>query len=1726
MRKLGTVFGRVGALAISIATVVGCGDNGVVPIDAMPEVDAPDAPMPDPAQLSISPLTSDFGSHVEGTTSPAMSFTVTNTGGSASGSISAQIMGAGSANFSIESNTCTTLDVNATCTVQVSFAPASPGAKTANLVVSGTPGGSVSSSLDGFGIRVGDILLSPGSHAFGNVVVNQTSATAATFTVTNTGGTATGTLTTSIIGADAVDFEVETDTCNATTLAGSGTCSVTVSFTPTSAGAKSASLQVQGTPGGSTTSALTGNGLANARLSINPAIQNFGTVVTGQSSGNQVFTITNIGGVVSGTVNPTLTGTDAGNFTIASGNCAGPLNPNESCNVILQFRPTAPVGAKAAQLAVSATPGGTVNASLLGTAQNEGEISITPGAVTYLPTTVGGTSASQIYTVTNVGGATTGALATALGGNDPAHFQIVNGSNSCQGTSLAAGGICTIAIVFAPTSGGPKSANITVTGTPGGSAVAGLNGDGVPPAVLSINPGSRDFGSVGTGTVTGYQTFTVTNTGGQATGVLDAELNGPQAGQFQWVNGCDNVSLAVGANCIIQVRFAPSINGQAEGVVNVTATPGGSVAAGVFGQGVNPAALVIDPTTPSPISMNSTDTGGQNGNGPGGVTLLGEFTTRTYRLINNGTEPTGVISFTEAGAHTGDYSITHNCPLAAGLPSGMSCTVTITFAPTARGARTASIVAEAVPGGSVSMAVSGNALPRLELIPGPQNPHNFGGHVVNTNAPPSVTVTVRNNTRDAEQLVITSTPTFESTANNGPSPYQFNGGSCFAVAPAAIVLDSDDDCSVNVQFEPDTVGSHPGSVTFAINGGGANNTATQSFTGSGVDSLFFQPGQTTDFGDVAVGRASTSLSFTVTNPPGSPATGPIGTSISSNRFQIIGDGCAGVSLNANASCTIQVRFLPTALGVATADLTISANPGGTTFLPISGTGVSQSTLSFSAAALNFADTYSGESNFVTLAVSNPSNSESAGPLSYALTGADMALYAINPTPAVAGDCNPGRVLLKGESCNLRVRFSPTGTTFGDRSNVTLTVSASPGTPVAGAVFQVNANALSTLSVSNPAATHNFGTLNQGETATQVFTVRNNSAHSVTVTGVLIDPNVADTTVTNNGCTTALTPGNTCPVTVQFSSNTAGVYPRTLRASSVDGIAERGTTATVRTSPVLVWSPSSHDYGSVLAGSPGGTQVYTLTNSGQAQSAALSVAIVDTANFTLTNTGAGSCSTFAAGLPGGASCTVSVQFTPAAGGASTDWSTQLMGMAGATTALATLTGRELAPTSLVLTPVFADLGSDQVGGAATTAVGFTLQNTANVTQNFTIEFTDNQFSQVGGSCTNTLGPNLSCTIQVAFNATSAGIKTAQLRVRAGGVFAVTDPYASLVAEGLDPANVTCVQTTVFPATTALTTQSTSTYTCTNSGDVNSGAIVIGTMTGADPTMFAATGCNAPIGPNLSCTLTVTFTPANVGNKFASFTVSATPGMAVNTINVTAFAVTNATIGISPTAQQTVAARAIGAIDGTAGTLYQVTNGGGVPSGVVTITSSDPSFVLENGPGNSCDVTTPFSTLAAGETCFFVVKFNPVGGTPGQRTATITAAAPAASGGSVSGSITGEATSALTVGGGNPAFGNVPAGGSSAVRTFTFTNNAATATGLLSTAFDGVAEIDFSIVSDDCAGKVLTAFGTPTDSCDIEVQFVPRAGTGGQNNPRRATIEVSGTPGNSALVELSGTATLPL
>jgi hypothetical protein len=97
-----------------------------------------------------------------------------------------------------------------------------------------------------------------------------------------------------------------------------------------------------------------------AAISISPASQDFGIPQIGGET--RTFTVTNIGGSLSGVPVPALTQSGS-DFSTAANGCTSLLSAGESCPVDVQVG-TSGAGQVSATLTVTAIPGGTASASM------------------------------------------------------------------------------------------------------------------------------------------------------------------------------------------------------------------------------------------------------------------------------------------------------------------------------------------------------------------------------------------------------------------------------------------------------------------------------------------------------------------------------------------------------------------------------------------------------------------------------------------------------------------------------------------------------------------------------------------------------------------------------------------------------------------------------------------------------------------------------------------------------------------------------------------------------------------------------------------------------------------------------------------------------------------------------------------------------------------------------------------------------------------------------------------------------------------------------------------------------------------------------------------------------------------------------------------------------------------------------------------------------------------
>jgi hypothetical protein len=202
--------------------------------------------------------------------------------------------------------------------------------------------------------------------------------------------------------------------------------------------------------------------------SVSPTSLTFaGQLVTAPPSAAQPVTLSNTGGVALTISSITITGVNAVDFartTPVPPATTCPISPStlaakSSCTISVTFRPTA-TGARAATLSVSdSDPTSPQTVSLSGTGVLAPTASLSPTSLNFGTVTVGQTSAAQLVTLTNTGGATLTITSIVLSGGNANQYAM---TKTCGG-SLAPTASCSVSVTFKPMKRGNLSGNLVFT---------------------------------------------------------------------------------------------------------------------------------------------------------------------------------------------------------------------------------------------------------------------------------------------------------------------------------------------------------------------------------------------------------------------------------------------------------------------------------------------------------------------------------------------------------------------------------------------------------------------------------------------------------------------------------------------------------------------------------------------------------------------------------------------------------------------------------------------------------------------------------------------------------------------------------------------------------------------------------------------------------------------------------------------------------------------------------------------------------------------------------------------------------------------------------------------------------------------------------------------------------------------------------------------------------------
>ena len=690
--------------------------------------------------LAIDPLSLTF-SNVAGPTATTQSVTLTNTG------LPVLLIGppsATSANFSATS-ACVSLAPNASCVVSVAFVPGNA-ATIASLVlpVSQFVNGSVQTknytvSLNGdYTAGNAGLQITPGQVQFGPAATG-TTGLSQQFTVAN--------FTTKSLGLSLNfprQYSLVGPTCS--TVAPNGSCSFALSFAPLINGEAPGTIVATGVPSDGTASITTlayveGYGLGHDSLAISGAlivggVYDFGQVNSGQTS-TQIFTVTN-GGTGSTTMTvrrvssgpPFLSTTDCGDLLPVSGSCHirvtyAPMNDVAAGN----GSPAALRDAGALTIESDAASSPTVinltglAGPVAGVASNiSGPLAtyvLSQNSLTFAPTSVGSGSTPQNITLINTG---TVALhvTSAFAGRD------FTASVNCA--TVAPGANCNIAVSATPQTVGSHRAALEIYSDSSTSLEFVSLTVTASAAPLTFSPTGLSFGAVLVGAT---ETLAVQMMNTSAVAVVFNSVTA--AADYSVGGNCPSAggSLPPNGVCTLQITFAPTAPGLRQGSISVASS-----------------------ATPLPLTLLLTGLGIQSkllvsrSSLDFGSVVVGAPSNLTLTFTNTGTVTITALSLVASG----DYAVTLPCASTT-LAPGASCSVQVTFLPTATGGRAGTLTVSSsdpgspvilplngtgIPSGSFTLAVDGGPSSSVSVVSGqpavyhlsvaPAN--NFGGTVV------------------------------------------------------------------------------------------------------------------------------------------------------------------------------------------------------------------------------------------------------------------------------------------------------------------------------------------------------------------------------------------------------------------------------------------------------------------------------------------------------------------------------------------------------------------------------------------------------------------------------------------------------------------------------------------------------------------------------------------------------------------------------------------------------------------------------------------------------------------------------------------------------------------------------------------------------------------------------------------------------------------------------------
>ena len=610
-----------------------------------------------------------------------------------------------------------------------------------------------------------------------------------------------------------------------------------------------------------------------------------------------------------------LEGAHAEELTIDVDNCSqATLAGDEPCVLSLTFSPRA-AGDREAVLVVT---GSAINSPLRlfveGTA-TEPILAASPQVLHFESILLGETTDTNSLRIENGGSATLHFVAPTLVGPAAKDFALIQ--DGCSGLAIEPDAGCQLAVVFSPSSAGPRRAALRIDSDASGAPhELTLLGSGVAPQpVLVLSETALDFATARVGTAQQMELL-LRNGGTGGLRITDIQLEDPAASFDLELHNCDGALLQSEESCRLQVRFTPAAEGKLDAAIQIVSeTPEPMATVALTGNAIEPRLRV----SPSRVDF-------------GRLPVHSGVRVQQVVMANDGSAALELGSLRlSTQAEDAFLMIVDGCSQAI-LSPGEECRLEVSFQALEEGPQTATIeIPSGDPDISATLELEGvGARGRLEISTAQVS---FGEVEVGD--------------RSRQRVILTNT----GSAQLSLSDLRLEGSRDLRIVVDGCRsqprLQPGGSCTLVLEMAPSDVGRKVASLVTRHNG--RTSPSVVPAVGDGIlprlPRIVLDP-ETQHFASHPLGERSEIATIVVRNEgEGRLAMGEIRLAGDHPQdFQIVPGTCAGAPYLAPSSdCTVGLRFKPTEAGPRSASLSIEHGAAAEPHpLPLGGIGLDES----------------------------------------------------------------------------------------------------------------------------------------------------------------------------------------------------------------------------------------------------------------------------------------------------------------------------------------------------------------------------------------------------------------------------------------------------------------------------------------------------------------------------------------------------------------------------------------------------------------------------------------------------------------------------------------------------------------------------------------------------------------------------------------------------------------